>query len=292
MKEDKSQQGGSFFKTLLSKLTGGGSDHERDRVSMGDGSNPNENLKAMEEYENIRQQPEELTGWDFDRAFAFLDKYPESRYAEKLKEEMYSTNSNTLKGLSYESAIKVLERMPDHPGVDSIMKGLGKIDKDYIRELKSDVIAYVLNTMPDHSLKEELTVALAEKNLTNAYEFVQSYPNHVCTPAIIQAMFDRDANIATLLLNERMDHPRVDAIFEGIYSISPEAAEKLMPSAILFVMDVAADHPYADVMVKRLVNVNYIKAFDFVKQNPNHALAGRIKELISEARPELSSLLD
>jgi hypothetical protein len=245
----------------------------------------------MEEYEAIRQQPEELTGWDFDRAFAFLEKYPDSNLCEKLKEEMYSTNSNTLKGLSYGSAIKVLERMPDHPGADSIIKGFTKLEKDYIKELKSDVVAYILTRLPDHPLQEELTIALAEKNLTNAYDFVENNPEHPSTPDVIQAMFDRDANIATLLLHERMDHPRVDAIFMGIYSISKAAAGRLMPDAIKFIMDVAADHPYAEEMIKRFVDVNYIKAFDFVQSNPNHAHAARLKELIGAEHPELVALM-
>lgn len=291
MKEDKSQQGGSIFKSIFSKLTGGGAKQQGSSDAAVDSSNPTENLKALEEYEAIRQQPEALSGWDFDRAFLFLENHPDSNLAEKLKEEMYSTNSHTLKGLSYSSAVKVLERMPDHPGCDSILKGFNKLEKDYIKELTSDVIAYILTRVPDHPLHRELTVALAEKNLTNAYDFVENSPDHPCTAMIIQAMFDRDANIATLLLHERMDHPRVDAIFKGIYSISKEAAGRLMPDAIMFIMDVASDHSYAEEMIQRLVDVNYIKAFDFVQGNPEHAHAARIKELIGVEHPELVALM-
>lgn len=291
MKEDKSKQGGSIFKSIFSKLTGGGAGQQDGAGVLRDSASATENLKTFEEYEAIRQQPEQLTGWDFDRAFAFLEKHPDSNFSEKLKEQMYATNSNSLKGLSYASAVKVLERMPEHPGADSILKGFNKLEKDYIKELKSDVIAYILTRIPDHPLQKELTTALAAKNLTNAYDFVENNPEHPSTPLIIQAMFDRDANIATLLLHERMDHLRVDAIFEGIYSISKEASARLRPDAIMFIMDVAADHPYAKEMIQRLVEVNYIKAFDFVQANPEHAHAGRIKELIGAEHPELVALM-
>jgi hypothetical protein len=291
MKEDKSKQSGSIFKSIFSKLAGGGTGQQDTGEAVVGTASPTDNLKIIEEYEAIRQQPDELTGWDFDRAFVFLESHPNSSLSDKLKEEMYSTSSTTLKGLSYESAVKVLERMPDHPGADSILKGFNKLEKDYIKELKSDVIAYILTRIPDHALQSELTTALAVKNLTNAYDFVENNPEHPCTPLVIQAMFDRDANIATLLLHERMDHPRVDAIFKGIYSISKEAVSRLMPDAILFIMDVAVDHPYAEEMIQRLIEVNYIKAFDLVQSNPAHAHAGRIKELIGAEHPELVALL-
>ena len=260
-------------------------------ISLNDAENATENLHIIEEYEAIRHQPDALTGWDFERAFEFLDKHPDSNLAEKLKEEMYNTTSSTLKGLSYLSAMKVLQTMPDHPGAESISNGLRKLEKSYIQELRSDIIAFILETHPDHPVKEELTAALAAKNLTNAYDFIERLPKHPCTPMVIQAMFERDANIATLLLHERMDHPQVSSIFEGIYAIDRKAAGKMTPDAIIYIMEVAADHPYIDVMAKTLVEKNYIKAFDFVKTNADHPMRRRIEELLIEKNPELKQLL-
>lgn len=290
MKADKPGKGGNIFSRIKSKLSGN-TIREKSTVPLGDDTSATENLHILEEYEAIRQQPDELTGWDFERAFDFLEKYPDSDFAKKLKEEMYSTNSATLKGLSYASAMKVMQRMPDHPGVPSITSGLLKLEKDYIKELRSDVIAFILEVHPDHPLKAELTTALATKNLTNAYDFIETHPDHPCTQMVIQAMFDRDANIATLLLHERMDHPQVEAIFRGIYSIDQVAARKLMPEAILFIMDIASDHKYADEMVQRLVEKNYIKAFDFIQSNPDHPHTARIAQLLGERKSELTSLL-
>lgn len=290
MTADKANKGGSIFGRIKTKLTGGGA-RNKSTVVLEEDSSASENLKIMEEYGNIRQQPDQLTGWDFDRAFEFLEKHPESDLAEKLKMEMYETNSSTLKGLSYPSAVKILQRMPDHPGVESITRGLGKVEKEYVKELRSDIIAFILETIPEHPIKEELTTALAVKNLTNAYDFIERHPEHPCTRMVIQAMFNRDANIATLLLHERLDHPQVDAIFKGIYSIGPEAVERLMPDAILFIMDVASDHAHADKMLQKLVERNYVKAFDYIQANPEHVMAGRIAELIGERKPELKPLL-
>jgi hypothetical protein len=290
MTSDKATKGGSIFGRIKTKLTGGGA-RNKSTVAIEEDPSAGENLKIMEEYGNVRQQPEQLTGWDFDRAFEFIEKYPDSPQAEKLKNEMYGTTSETLKGLSYPSAVKILQRMPDHPGVDSITRGLGKVEEDYVKELRSDIITFILETIPDHPIKETLTRALASKNLTNAYDFVERNPDHPCAPMVIQAMFDCEANIATLLLHERMDHPQVEAIFKGIYSISEEAVGRLMPDAILFIMDVASDHKYADQMLVRLVEKNYVKAFEYIQTNPDHVLAGRIAELIGERKPELKSLL-
>lgn len=291
MKNKDAKKGGGLFRKIKSKLSNG----EKKRmktVPLEADASASENLRMMEEYSSIKQNPDHITGWDFDRAFDFLEKYPASSYASKVKEEMYSTNSETLKGLSYPSAIKVLQDMPDHPGASSILNGMRKVEKDYIRELKSDTIAYMLEAIPDHPLKVELATALAKKNLTNAYDFIQNNIDHPCTRIVIQAMFDRDANIATLLLHESMDHPQVDAIFEGIYSISEEAVAKLMPDAIIFILEVALDHPYADQLLEALVEKNYIKAFDFVISNPEHQLAGQLSELIGKRKPELIALLE
>ena len=60
-------------------------------------------VQIIDEYSAIKQNPDRLTGWDFDRAFDFLEKYPESEYVAKLREEMYGTTGDSLKGLSYPS---------------------------------------------------------------------------------------------------------------------------------------------------------------------------------------------
>ncbi len=290
MKKNDEKKGGGLFGKIKSKLSNG--DKKRmQTVPLEGKSSASENLHMIEEYSAIRKNPEKITGWDFERAFEFIEKYPNSDYTEKLKEEMYSTNSDTLKGLSYPSAVKVLQEMPDHPGVPSILKGMRKVEADYIRELSSDIIAYMLEVIPDHPLKVELATALAKKNLTNAYDFVERNLDHPSTRTVIRAMFDRDANIATLLLHEGMDHPQVDAIFEGIYSISKEAVARMMPDAIIFIIEVATDHPFATQLLEALVEKNYIKAFDFVKNNPDHQLTEELAELIAQRKPELAALL-
>ncbi len=102
----------------------------------------------------------------------------------------------------------------------------------------------MLKIIPDHPLAEELTTALAVKNLTNAYDFVTANPDNVYSKKIIKAMFDRDPNIAVLLLQEKMDHPQVGSIFDGIYNITKSSEiKKLTPNAIIFILDVAPDHP-------------------------------------------------
>lgn len=288
MSKDKSTQGGAFFKTIFSKFIGGGAD----RVPMGGESTISDaDRRIFEEYDGIRQNPDALSGWDFDRAFDFLEKHPDSTFAEKLKAEIYQVSGNRLKGLSHASAIKVLQRMPDHPGAEAIVRGLGKLEEDYIPTLRSDVISYILEILPEHPLKESLTTALAVKNLTNAYNFVAMHPDHPCTPLIIRAMFDRDANIATLLLHEHMDHPRVDAIFEGIYSIKKAAVRKMMPDAILFIIDIAADHPLAEAMERQLVDKNFTKALEYVQHYPDHPHARRISKILLDDHPYLEKLL-
>lgn len=291
MKKKDETKGGGLFRKIKARLSN--SEKEKMKtVSLEDDASVSENQRMMEEYSSIKQNPDHITGWDFDRAFDFLENYPGSSYVAKIKEDMYSTNSETLKGLSYSSAVKILQQMPDHPGAPSILNGMRKVEKDYIRELKSDTIAFILEAIPDHPLKVELATALATKNLTNAYDFIQSNIDHPCTRIVIQAMFERDANIATLLLHESMDHPQVDAIFEGMYSISEAAVAKLMPDAIIFILEVASDHPYADQLLEALVEKNYIKAFDFVISNPDHQLAGQLAELIGKRKPELTALLE
>jgi hypothetical protein len=290
MKNTDAKKGGGLFRKLKTRLSNG-ENRDAQTVPLGDSATASQEQLIMEEYSSIKQNPDKLTGWDFDRAFDFLEKYPDSDYVEKLKEEMYGTNSESLKGLTYSSAVKILQSMPEHRGVPSILNGMRKVESDYIRELKSDIIAYMLEVIPDHPLMNELAKALAEKNLTNAYDFVERNIDHPCTRVVIKAMFERDANIATLLLHERMDHPHVDAIFEGIYSIGPEAVAKMMPDAIIFILEVATDHRYAQQLLEALVEKNYIKAFDFVMNNPEHALAGRLAELIGKRKPELIPLI-
>lgn len=291
MKKKEAKKGGGLFRKLKSKLSNGDK-LKMQTVPLEDESDASENLREMEEYSAIRQNPEKLTGWDFERAFDFIDNHPTSSYVAKIKEDMYATNSDSLKGLSYPSAVRILQMMPDHPGVPSILNGMRKVEVEYIRELKSDTIAYMLETIPDHPLKNELATALAKKNLTNAYDFVERNVDHPCTRIVIQAMFERDANIATLLLHESMDHPQVDAIFQGIYSIGEAAVARLMPDAIIFIIEVASDHDYAYQMLEALVEKNYIKAFDFVMSNPDHQLAGQLSELIGKRKPELVKLLE
>jgi hypothetical protein len=252
-----------------------------------------ENQKMLEEFEAVKRNPGHLTGWDFDRAFDFIEKYPSSEQADILVGQMYATSGQLLKGLSYPSAMKVLDRMPGHAGTESIIKGMRTIEKDYIKELRSDVIAYMLKIIPDHPLAEDLTAALAVKNLTNAYDFVTANPDNVYTKTIIKAMFDRDPNIAVLLLQEKLDHPNVTSIFEGIYNITdPKSIETLTPNAIIFILDVAPDHPKIIDMIKVLVDENYVKAYDFIKTHPDHGLVKEIKSLILVRKPELQPLFD
>lgn len=282
--------GGGLFQKIKSKLVANG-EQETPTDTAPDEMDASENLEMIEEYNRIKQNPHKITGWDFDRAFKFMEKYPSSDYVGKIRQEMYSTNSDTLKGLSYASAVKMLKTMPDHPGVPSIMKGMTKLEGEYIRELTSDIIAYMLERIPDHPLKNQLATALATKNLANAFAFVVDNPNHSCVTLVIRKMFERDANIATLLLHEVMDHPQVDAIFKGIYSISEGAVAKMSPDAIIFILEVASDHQHVQVMLDTLVQKNYVKAFDFVKGNQDHELAPRLKEIIIRQKPDLEPLL-
>jgi hypothetical protein len=251
------------------------------------------NQKLLEEFESVKKNPGQLTGWDFDRAFEFIERYPDSPQAEILIGQMYATHGSTLKGLTYSSAVKVLERMPGHPGSQAIIKGMYKLEEDFIRELRSDVIAYMLKIIPDHPLGEQLTKALAVKNLTVAYDFVTHNPENVYTRQVIKAMFDRDPNVTLLLFQERLDHPKVTAIFEGIYNLVEESEiRKLTPNAILFILDVAPDHPKAEMLIDVLVESNYVKAFDYVKKSPEHTLAAHLRKVIIDQKPELARLLE
>ncbi len=287
MKTENSKSGEGLFKKLRSKMSGVKVEDE-----TGIELKPKDAAQQMlEEFEAVKKNPGHLTGWDFDRAFDFIERYSETPQAEILIGQMYATSGQALKGLSYASAVKVLERMPGHAGTNSIIKGMYAIERDYIQELKSDVIAHMLKIIPDHPLTEDLTTALAVKNLTNAYDFVTVNPDNVYSKKIIKAMFDRDPNIAILLLQEKMDHPQVSSIFDGIYNITKNSEiKKLTPNAIIFILDVAPDHSHVIKMIEVLVESNYVKAYEFVKMHPDHVLVTEIKRLVLERKPELSAL--
>ena len=247
--EKRKSQGGLFGK-LRAKMSG----KEDEGVVGQEPVKEEESQQMIEEFEAVKRNPGHLTGWDFDRAFDFIERYPDSAQAEILIGQMYATSGTELKGLSYSSAVKVLERMPGHAGSDSIVKGMYSIERDFIEELRSDVIAYMLKSIPDHPLGDELTAALARKNLTNAYDFVTANAENAYTQGLIKAMFDRDPNVAVLLLQEKMDHPQVSSIFEGLYNITQaDDIVKLTPDAIIFILDVAPDHPEAEKMIEVLV---------------------------------------
>jgi hypothetical protein len=289
MKSEKSKMSGGLFNKIREKISGS----QVESTDGQEGQAEDEIHQMMEEFEAVKRNPGQLSGWDFDRAFDFIERYPDTPQSEILIGQMYATSGQALKGLSYASAVKVLGRMPGHAGTESIIKGMYALEKDYIQELRSDVIAHMLEIIPDHPLTEELTTALAVKNLANAYDFVTTHPTNVYSKKIIKAMFDRDPNIAVLLLQEKMDHPQVSSIFDGIYNITKDAAIRtLTPNAIIFILDVAPDHPKAVKMIEVLVENNYVKAYDFVKTHPDHALEVELKRLILERKPELKKLFD
>jgi len=289
MKTDRMKKSGGFFRKMREKISGGrGVEQKEPNRTMSD-----DRRQLLEDFEAVISEPGQIMGSDFERAFEFIEQYPDTPEAEILVAQMYSTTPQTLKGLNYSSALKVLETMPSHSGRESIVKGMYKIEKDYIKELKSDVIAYMLQIIPEHPLADELTSALAVKNLTRAYDFVTANPENVYSEAIIKAMFDRDPNIALLLLQEKLDHPKVASIFEGIYNIYNTAAiSMLTPNAILFVLDIAPDHPRIGKMIEVLVENNYTKAFHYLKVHSDHMLADTIKETIRKRHPKLEQLLD
>ena len=287
MKNEKTKTRKGLFRRFRAKMAG----VETAPLETADEQAEVDKQLLIEEFEAVKKNPGHLTGWDFDRAFDFIERYPDSPQAEILIGQMYATHGTTLKGLSYASAVKVLQRMPGHPGTQAIVKGMYSIEPDYIQELRSDIIAFMLQTIPDHPLADELTTALAVKNLTNAYDFVVANPENLYAKKIIKAMFDRDPNIAVLLLQEKMDHPQVSSIFDGIYNIVKESdIKRLTPNAIIFILEVAPDHPKAERLLEVLVDNNYIKAFDFVKSFPDHQLADELKQLILARKPELEKL--
>ncbi len=246
-----------------------------------------EEQQMYDDFEAVKKNPGQITGWDFDRAFDFVENYPGSELAERLLNQMYAISSEALKGLSYESAVKVLERMPDHRGADAIVRGMYKLEADYIKELTSPVIAYMLEIIPDHPLADELTTALANKNIANAYDFVNAHEDSEHASAVIRAMFKHSPAISLLLFQERMDHPKVDSIFKGIYGITnSKEISKLTPNGIIFILEVAPDHPHIEEMLQVLVEQNHIKAFEFVKENPEHSCISTLTKLILAKRPD------
>lgn len=262
-------------------------DKKKDRKSLSP-----EDQQMYADFEAVKNHPGQITGWDFNRAFGFIENYPESELADRLLNQMYAISSTALKGLSYESAVKVLERMPDHSGADSIVKGMYKLEKDYIKELTSPVIAYILEIIPDHPLSAELTKALAYKHIANAYDFVNDHPESEHASAVIESMFERSPSISLLLFQERMDHPKVGSVFDAIYAIvSPAEIAKLTPNGIIFVLEVAPDHPKTEEMLQVLVDSNHIKAFEFVKENPEHPCIDTLKKMIVVKRPSFKDLL-
>jgi len=289
MRTEKKKSGGGIFRRLRTKMSAGEAASEAGQEPL-----PKDAAHLMmEEFEAVKKNPGQLTGWDFDRAFEFIERHPDTPQSEILIGQMYATSGQALKGLSYARAVKVLERMPGHAGTPSIIKGMYALEKDFIRELKSDVIAQMLKIIPDHPLADELTTSLAVKNLTNAYDFVTANPENIYSKKLIKAMFDRDPNIALLLLQEKLDHPQVSSIFDGIYNINKRSdIKKLTPNAIIFILDVAPDHPKASEMIEVLVENNYVKAYDFVKMHSDHVKVAEIKKLILERKPELKKLFD
>jgi hypothetical protein len=287
MKSNNNKSDGGLFGKIRKKMSG----KKEDTVKAETDPVSEETDQMIKEFEAVKRNPGHLTGWDFDRAFDFIERYPDSGEAEILIGQMYATSGSLLKGLSYASAVKILERMPGHTGQESIISGMYKIERDYIEELRSDVIAHMLKVIPDHPLASDLTTALAVKNLTNAYDFVTANPENAYTRDLIKAMFDRDANVSVLLLQEKMDHPQVNSIFEGIYNIKKiEHIQKLTPNAIIFILEVAPDHPKMLEMIEVLVANNYVKAYEFVTTYPEHALYQEMKKMILARKPELEKL--
>ncbi len=288
MKKDQHSTKETFFQKVRRKISG-------TKVDLPEKSQAPDEEKShmLELFEAVKKSPGHITGWDFDRAFDFIERYPDTSEAEILIGQMYATSGQQLKGLSYASAIRIIETMPGHAGRESIIKGIYKLEPDYIQELRSDVIAGILKIIPDHPLAENLTRSLATKNLTNAYDFVTTNPTNTYTKQLIKAMFERDPNISLLLFQEKMDHPNASSIFEGIYSITRQSdIEKLTPNAVLFVLDIAPDHPKIQEMIRVLVEQNYIKAYEFTKMHSDHALADELKKQILKRKPELEKLFN
>ena len=60
----------------------------------------------------------------------------------------------------------------------------------------------------------------------------------------------------------------------------------------IFILDVAPDHPQTSKMIEVLVESNYVKAYEFVKMHPGHALGEEVKKLVLERKPELKKLFE
>ncbi len=284
-----------MFKKLGSKLfkkDDAGETVEKDKSGIAAPEDSNEEVFRIieEEFENIKENRVQIQGSDFDRAFEFIEKHPDDEQTKQLIEEMNETNSYSLKGLSYRSAVNILDKMPDHLGAQSIINGMYSIDKEYIKNLISDVLIFILEVAPDHPHADTLATAITEKNLTNAYNFINRNPSHPQTKFMIRAMFEKDPNIAVLLLQEKMDHPQVASIIQGLYSIDSVAAKKLTPNAIIFILEVAPDHQYTEDLIQRLVVENYIKAYEFMRRYSEYPHLDILKQAIYKRKPDLKGL--
>lgn len=251
---------------------------------------PVDKVQLMEEFADIKEDPMQITGGDFDRAFAFLDKYPDSKQAELLIEEMKNTDKESLKGLSYESAVNLIIKIPDHSGAEEIISSMYDIEEEHIKKLNSHVLIFMLEIMPEHPYAKTITQAIVEKNFTNAYSFITKHPEHPHTRQMIREMFRQDANIAVLLLQEKMDHPQTESIIEGIYDISLRDIRKLTPNAVIFILEIAPDHQYAERLINQLVEENYIKALEFVKEHMEYSNSEMMVNAICKRKPELKDL--
>lgn len=239
------------------------------------------------EFEEIRENRIHLMGTDFERAFAFIEKYPDHPLTLELIAEMNQTNSYSLKGLSYKSAVNILEKMPDHFGARSIIDGMYKIKSEYIKSLLSNVLIFILEVAPDHPAAETIAKAIVGKNFTNAYNFISHHPNHPQTRYMITAMFEKDPNIAVLLLKEQMDHPEIETIISGLTSIDVKSIQELTPSATIFIMEMVPDHIYTEDLIRHLVIENHLKALKFAKDNPDYVHLDMLKEVIFRKEPRL-----
>ncbi|PID76986.1 MAG: hypothetical protein CSB24_03780 [Deltaproteobacteria bacterium] len=280
------------IKKTIKRAKQGGQEQAASFVADLPPDTPEHILDMMQEYEKIKAEPHQpITGWDFDRAFDFIEKYPESIHTAKLIEEMLDTTRETLKGLSYESAVNILQMLPSHRGAMSIINGIYKLEDDYIAELRSDIIMFIMEIAPDHPRLDVLGKNLVYNNFTKAYAFIEANPDHPETKKIIEFMFEKDPNIATLLLKERMDHAQVESILAGIYNIDARYVKTMMPDVLIFILEVAPDHKYEKLIISVLISKNYIKAFDFVKENPQHPHSAYMRKMICRKKPELAPLL-
>lgn len=246
----------------------------------------------LREHEKVKENPLQLKGKDFDRSFPFPAKYPDSKQAGDIISEMNDIESEQIAGPSYESFVKILSQMPAHPVTKDTTAALKNIEREEIDLLSSDIIMSILKLMPDHHLARYMAQVIVEKNLTSSYEFISANQLHPQTKTMIVRMFKKDPNIAILLLQERMDHPQVDVIIDCVYSLSASDVQNLTPNAIIFILEIAADHQHAEKLFECLVEQNYIKAFQFVKRHKDCLNADMMVRTILKRKPELEELFN